>query len=231
MLPPPAARAARPVSARVSPLPVRPAWPGPASPQPASSRQPGRPASPWPPPERSASLALPPAWPTSRPWPSRQAVSPWPGTLSNDVEPLAAEQMLPGASPRFQQMPSCLTPLNLYPSHVAVRPTVRPARITNPACAPRSDSSAAGNSRGRRASSHRAPLVAPNIASQRRYVIGAATDHGPNPLAAVTLPVEANRYGVPGSGSNSFALPGLSFHSSASAGASPLRVMLGHSAA
>lgn len=37
--------------------------------------------------------------------------------------------------------------------------------------------------------------------------------------------------GLPGSGENNSALPGLSFHSSASAGGSPLRVMFGHCAA
>jgi len=38
-------------------------------------------------------------------------------------------------------------------------------------------------------------------------------------------------YGIPGSAENRAALSGLSFHSSASAGASPLRVMFGHCAA
>gem|GEM_PF-6657363 len=40
---------------------------------------------------------------------------------------------------------------------------------------------------------------------------------------------EEESQAFPGSGENKAALPGLSFHSSASAGASPLRVMLGHS--
>ncbi len=38
-------------------------------------------------------------------------------------------------------------------------------------------------------------------------------------------------YGLPGAVENSASLPGLSFHSSASSGGTPLRTMLGHSMA
>src|SRR5262249_13156414 len=69
------------------------------------------------------------------------------------------------------------------------------------------------------------------IASQGRYVMGAnARAKAPLPLTD-TLPLEEPRLrgqGLPGSGENSFALSGLSFQSSASAGGSPLRVMFGH---
>ena len=76
------------------------------------------------------------------------------------------------------------------------------------------------------------PITA-NIASQGRYVIGEGMTPQRNEPAHFRLTRSAGRpdQGLPGLGENSLALSDLSFHSSASAGGSPLRVMFGHSAA
>jgi hypothetical protein len=146
-------------------------------------------------------------------------------------EPRDANRQLHDPLPRFQPMPSCLPPVNLCLSHVVIRPVAGAASVHCPAYAPRSEGSAPGNSDGCRASNAAA------LTCLAQYSITDALRHRGTACVSAerryagTLPLEVEAQAVPGFGEKSFALSGLSFHSSASAGASPLRVIFGQSAA
>ena len=74
---------------------------------------------------------------------------------------------------------------------------------------------------------------ASRVRLKRRYHINPSTKHTRRHVMATNRKAISRKlaYGLPGAVENSASLPGLSFHSSASSGGTPLRTMLGHSMA
>ena len=71
------------------------------------------------------------------------------------------------------------------------------------------------------------------VRPKRRYRVKASTKRTLRHAMATNYKAISRKlaYGLPGASENSASLPGLSFHSSASEGGTPLRTMLGHSMA
>ena len=168
----------------------------------------------------------PPAWPLPA-GPARISWAPprriWQRPWSQSSPRRAQSDDVP--LPRSRHQPSCQTPLSLSP------PTIR----ADAGCSPPVDGSAPHGKATMAAHlpSPRGLTLPPSppdrhIAQRGARVMGDGNIIlvGPSTPAACNLSLCTQ--GLPGSGSNSPAFSALSFHSSASGGGVPLRVILGH---